>query len=73
MKFGLIVVVTLVLSAFAAHFLLQDPGYVVISIHNYVIEMSVPVLVGLFFVGVFGLWLIVNVFRAPKKLGRVAG
>jgi len=73
MKFGLIVVVTLIASAFAAHAILQDPGYVVISIRNYVIEMSVPVLVGLFFLGVFALRLIVDVFRAPRKLGQAAG
>jgi HemY protein len=73
MKFGLIVVVTLVASAFAAHAILQDPGYVVISIRNYVIEMSVPVLVGLFFLGVFAIRLIVDLFRAPRKLGQAAG
>ena len=32
MKFGFIVVIALVVSAFAAHFLLQDPGYVVIEL-----------------------------------------
>ena len=42
MKFGLIVIATLVASAFAAHFLLQDPGYVVIGFRGYLIEMSVP-------------------------------
>ncbi|NOX70152.1 MAG: heme biosynthesis protein HemY [Gammaproteobacteria bacterium] len=73
MKFGLIVVVTLIVSAFAAHFLLQDPGYVVINFHQYVIEMSVPVLVALIFLGVFSFWLIAKLVRVPRKLGQVAG
>jgi len=73
MKFGLIFVIALIASTFAAQVLLQDPGYVVISIRQYVIEMSVPVLVGLFFLGVFALWLIAKLFRAPRKLGQVAG
>ena len=45
MKFGIIVVVVLLLSATAAHFLLSDPGYVAIHFRGYIIEMSVPVLV----------------------------
>jgi uncharacterized protein HemY len=47
MKFGAIVVIALILSAIAAHFLLGDPGYVAISFRGYLIEMSVPVLVGI--------------------------
>jgi len=73
MKFGLIVVIALVASAFAAHFLLQDPGYVVINFRNYLIEMSVPILVATIFLVICGIWLIVKVFRAPKKLGQAAG
>jgi len=44
MKFAAIVVVALVLSAFAAHFLLGDPGYVLINFRGHIFEMSVPVL-----------------------------
>ena len=73
MKFGLIVVVTLVASTFAVQAIMQDPGYVVISIRNYVIEMSVPALVGLFVLGVLAVRLIVDLFRAPRKLGQAAG
>ena len=51
MKLGLIVVVAIVASAFAAHFLLEDPGYVVINFKGYLVEMSVPVLLGLFLLG----------------------
>jgi len=73
MKFGLIFVIALIASTFAAQVLLQDPGYVVISIRQYVIEMSVPVLVGLVLLGVFALWVIAKLFRAPRKLGQAAG
>ena len=73
MKFGLIVIATLVASAFAAHFLLQDPGYVVISFRGYLIEMSVPVLVALFLLLLFLIWLILKVIRAPRRLGEAAG
>jgi len=73
MKFGLIFVIALIASTFAAHILLQDPGYVVINFRHYIIEMSVPVLVALFFLGVFGLWLITKLIRAPRKLGQAAG
>jgi len=43
-KIGIIVVLALFASAFAAHFLLSDPGYVVINFRGYLVEMSVPVL-----------------------------
>jgi len=35
--------------------------------------MSVPILVATIFLGICGIWLIVKVFRAPKKLGQAAG
>lgn len=73
MKFGLIVVVALIISAFAAHFLFQDPGYVVINFRDFLIEMSVPILLALFFVIIVGIWVIAKVFRAPRKLGQAAG
>ena len=73
MKFGLFVVIALVVSAFAAHFLLQDPGYVVINFRNYLIEMSVPILLAIMILIIIGIWLLVQVFRAPKKLGQAAG
>jgi HemY protein len=72
-KFGVIVVIALFVSAFAAHFLLADPGYVVINFRGYVIEMSVPVLAGFAVVLVFGVWLIRKVIVAPRRLGEAAG
>lgn len=73
MKFGLVVVIALVVSAFAAHFLLQDPGYVVINFRNYLIEMSVPVLIGLFLIVAFIAWSLVKLYKAPRRIGQAAG
>lgn len=73
MKFGILVVLGLVASAFAAHFLLQDPGYVVINFRSYLIEMSVPVLLAALLSLVFIAWLAVQIFKAPRKLGEAAG
>jgi HemY protein len=70
MKFGLVVIVALIVSAVATHFLLQDPGYVVINFRGYLIEMSVPVL-GALIVSLFVLiWVTTKVLRAPRKLGQ---
>ena len=73
MKFGLIVVVVLIASAFGLHFLLSDPGYVVISFRGYVIEMSVPVLAGLAVALVCFVWLVRKIIVAPRRLGEAAG
>jgi len=73
MKLGLLFVVALIVSAFAASFLLADPGYVVISFRGYLVEMSVPVLLALFVLIIFTAWLILKLLRAPRKLGEAAG
>ncbi|MGH8193790.1 MAG: heme biosynthesis HemY N-terminal domain-containing protein [Woeseiaceae bacterium] len=73
MKFGLIVVIALVASALAAHFLLQDPGYVVIDFRNYVVEMSVPVLLASIVLILFLAWLLIKILRTPRRLGEAAG
>lgn len=73
MKFGVVVVIALIAGAFAAHYLLQDPGYVVINFRGYLIEMSVPVLLALFLLILFAAWLLRKLFRAPRKLGEAAG
>lgn len=73
MKFGVIVVLVLFASAFAAHFLLADPGYVMINFRGYVVEMSVPVLIGLTVLLLFALWVIRKVYLAPRRLGEAAG
>ena len=73
MKFGIIVVLALIASAFAAHLLLADPGYVIINFRGYVIEMSVPVLLGLAVLLVLAVWLIRKIVLAPRRLGEAAG
>jgi len=72
MKFALLVVVALVLSAFAAHFVLGDPGYVLVNFRGHIFEMSVPVLVGIVILAGFVVWFIWFIVRAPRKLGEVA-
>jgi HemY protein len=72
-KLALIVVFATLLFAFGAHFLLGDPGYVVINFRGYVIEMSVPVLVGLAVLLVFAVWLVRRIVQAPRLLGEAAG
>jgi HemY protein len=73
MKFGIIVIVALILSALAANFLLQDPGSVVITFRGKIIEMSVFVLGGLIAALIAGLWLAGKLLDAPRKLGEAAG
>ncbi|MDH3616625.1 MAG: heme biosynthesis protein HemY [Gammaproteobacteria bacterium] len=73
MKFGIIVVLALFASAFAAHFLLADPGYVIINFRGYVVEMSVPVLIGFAVLLLFVVWLVRKIALAPRRLGEAAG
>lgn len=73
MKFGAIVVVVLVLSAVAAHFLLGDPGYVAITFRGYLVEMSVPVLIGIAVLLVLLVWVIRRIIQAPRLIGEAAG
>jgi len=73
MKFGLLVITGIILSALAASFLLEDPGYVVIQFRGWLVEMSVPALVGLLLIGLVALWLAARLWRVPRKLGQAAG
>ena len=73
MKFGLLVIAALIVSALGAHFLLQDPGYVVINFRGYLVEMSVPVLAALIVSLFISIWLAVKLLRAPRRLGEAAG
>ncbi len=72
MKFGLLFVVTLLVGAVVAQFLMQDPGYVVINFHDYLIEMSVPGLILIIAVLYFLIWLLFKIFNAPRRLGQAA-
>ena len=73
MKLGLIVIVALMVSAMATSLLLADPGYVVINFRNYLIEMSVPMLLALIASLIITVWLLLKLIRAPRKLGEAAG
>ena len=73
MKLGAIVVVVLILSAIAAHFLLGDPGYVAITFRGYLVEMSVPVLIGIAVLLILVIWLIRRIIQAPRLIGEAAG
>jgi len=73
MKFGLLVIVVLTLSALGTHFLMEDPGYVVINFRGYLVEMSVPVLTAFVIALFVSIWLAIKLFHAPRKLGEAAG
>jgi HemY protein len=72
-KFGIIVVLVLLASAYGTYFLLADPGYVAISFRGYLIEMNVPVLAMLAVGLVLVAWLIRKIIVAPRRLGEAAG
>jgi HemY protein len=69
MRVGLFVVVALFLGAFAAHFLLQDRGYVLINFRNYTVEMSVPGLLLVLTAAYLAVRAVAAVWRAPWRVG----
>ena len=73
MKFSIIVVAATLVFAFAGHFLLEDPGYVAINFRGYLVEMSVPVLLGIAVVLIFAIWAIRKLIIAPRLIGEAAG
>lgn len=73
MKFGLIIIAALIVFSAAAVFLLTDTGYVVISFRGYLIEMSVPVLLGIAVLIIVAIWILRRLVAAPRKLGEAAG
>jgi HemY protein len=72
-KLGIIIVVVLLLSAFGVHFLLADPGSVAIVFRGHLVQMSVPVFVGLAIALVLALWVLHKIIVAPRRLGEAAG
>jgi HemY protein len=72
-KFAAVFLAALIVSAFAAHLLLGDPGYVAINFRGYLVEMSVPVLVGLFALLLVAIWATRRLIQAPRRLGEAAG
>ena len=73
MRFGAWVLAGILLGAFGAHFLLGDKGYVLINFRDFVIEMSVPVLVFLLAALYVLVRLAVRLWRIPKRLGEAVG
>lgn len=72
MKFGLFVVLILLIGSVAAHYLLENPGYVLINFRGYTVEMSVPVLIFVAFVAYLAIRSLVRIWQAPRELGEMA-
>jgi HemY protein len=69
MKVGLVIVLALIVGALAAHLVLPDNGYVLINFRGYVVETSVPILALVLVLIYLALRLLVQVWRAPRRLG----
>ncbi|MGE0189593.1 MAG: heme biosynthesis HemY N-terminal domain-containing protein [Steroidobacteraceae bacterium] len=67
MKRGVYLALALICGALLASFLLTDPGRVNITLHSYVIEMSLPVALLLLLVFYIGLRLCVHLLRARDR------
>jgi HemY protein len=72
MKFGLFLVLILLIGSIAAHFLLENNGYVLINFRGYTIEMSVPVLIFVAFLAYLAVRALVRIWQAPRELGEMA-
>ena len=73
MRFGLLVVAALFFGAFAAHFLLEDKGYVLLNFRGYVVEMSVPALLLVLAALYVLVRIAVRLWRIPRHLGQAVG
>lgn len=73
MRFGLLVIAALFFGAFAAHFLLQDKGYVLVNFRGYVVEMSVPALLLVLAALYVLVRIVVRIWRLPRRLGQAVG
>ena len=73
MKVGIIIIVALIVSAFGLHFLLADPGQVIIRWQGNIYEMNVTVLAGLVILLFLLVWFIRFLIVAPRRLGEAAG
>jgi len=69
MRWGLWALATVFVAVFAAHFLLQDKGYVLINFRTYVVEMSVPALLLILIIGYALVRGVLKLWDAPRKLG----
>lgn len=73
MKTGLLVVVTLLIASLVVAFAFEDTGYVVINFRNWVIEMSLIMLIGVLLSLAFFGWAILKIVQSPRKLGKAYG
>jgi HemY protein len=73
MRLGLLVVAALFFGAFAAHFLLEDKGYVLVNFRGYVVEMSVPALLLVLAALYVLVRIAVRLWRIPRRLGQAVG
>ncbi len=69
MKVGLVIVLALIVGTLATHLVLPDNGYVLINFRGYIIETSVPILALMLLLGYLAIRLLVQVWRAPRRLG----
>jgi HemY protein len=69
MRLGFWAVVTLALGTLAAHFLLQDRGYVLINFRGYVVEMSVPALALALVLLYAAVRAALALWRLPRRMG----
>ena len=67
MRFGVAVLLAVLLGAFLAHFLLADRGYVLVNFRGYVVEMSVPGLVIVLVAAYLFVRALVAVAEAPRR------
>jgi HemY protein len=72
MKSGLAIIITLILGALAANYLLEDNGYVLINFRGYAVEMSVPVLMLFLLLAYLAVRICIHVLRTPRTLGELA-
>ena len=72
MKASLCIIAVLALGALAAHYLVQDNGYVLINFRGYTVEMSVPVLAFMLLLGYAAVRFVLRLWRAPRQLGEAA-
>lgn len=72
MKFGLFLIVALLIGAVAGHFMLENNGYVLINFRGYTVEMSVPVLLFVTFIAYIAVRALVRIWQTPRELGEMA-
>lgn len=73
MKRGLLLLVGIIGAVFAAHFFLEDPGWVLVNFRGYEIRLTVPGLLLFFIVAYIAVRLVLRLLRSPFDLGRATG